>query len=65
VICEDKAHRDTLLKTTNDAGVMTRPIWALMNHLAMFKNCRHGDLSNAEWLEGRVVNLPSSVVLGD
>jgi aminotransferase in exopolysaccharide biosynthesis len=63
VICEDKTHRDALLETTNQQGVMTRPIWALMNHLSMYQNCRRGDLSNAEWLEARVVNLPSSVVI--
>jgi aminotransferase in exopolysaccharide biosynthesis len=63
VICEDKAHRDALLETTNQQGVMTRPIWALMNHLSMYQNCRRGDLNNAEWLEARVVNLPSSVVI--
>jgi len=63
IVCEDKAHRDALLETTNQRGVMTRPIWALMNHLSMYQNCRRGDLSNAEWLEARVVNLPSSVVL--
>ena len=62
VICEDKAHRNELLETTNQQGVMTRPIWALMNHLAMYQSCRRGDLSNSEWLEARVVNLPSSVV---
>jgi len=62
VICEDKARRDELLESTNQQGIMTRPIWALMNHLAMYQSCRRGDLSNSEWLEARVVNLPSSVV---
>lgn len=62
VICESQGQRDALLKATNDAGVMTRPIWALMNHLAMYAHCRRGELSNAEWLEERVVNLPSSVM---
>ncbi|MGF2733402.1 LegC family aminotransferase [Marinobacter sp. DUT-1] len=62
VICEDKAHRNELLEITNQQGVMTRPIWALMNHLTMYQSCRRGDLSNAEWLEARVINLPSSVV---
>jgi len=62
VICEDKAHRDELLETTNQQGIMTRPIWALMNHLTMYQSCRRGDLNNSEWLEARVVNLPSSVV---
>lgn len=65
VICEDKKQRDELLDSTNNEGVMTRPIWALMNHLPMYKNCRQGDLPNAQWLEERVVNLPSSVKLGD
>jgi dTDP-4-amino-4,6-dideoxygalactose transaminase len=42
--------------------VMTRPIWRLMNHLPAYAHCLSGDLSNAEWLESRVVNLPSSVL---
>ena len=62
VICEDLHHRDILLKETNEKNIMTRPIWALMNHLPMYANCLCGDLSNAEWLEARVVNLPSSVL---
>lgn len=64
VICEGREQRDALLKATNDRGVMTRPIWALMNHLPMYAQCRKGDLCNAEWLEARVVNLPSSVLPG-
>jgi aminotransferase in exopolysaccharide biosynthesis len=62
VICEGPEHRDALLKATNDQGVMTRPIWALMNHLPMYASCIKGNLSNAEWLESRIVNLPSSVL---
>ncbi len=62
VICENRERRDALLKATNENGVMTRPIWALMNHLPIYANCRQGDLSSAEWLESRVVNLPSSVL---
>lgn len=62
VICDDKNHRDELLKATNDQGVMTRPIWKLMNHLPLYAKCLRGDLSNSEWLSARIVNLPSSVV---
>lgn len=62
VICEGHEQRDALLKATNDRGVMTRPIWALMNRLPIYAHCRRGELSNAEWLEARVVNLPSSVL---
>lgn len=64
VVCDDLEQRDALLKVTNDRGVMTRPIWALMNHLPIYSRCRKGDLTNAEWLEARVVNLPSSVFPG-
>jgi len=42
--------------------VMTRPVWALMSKLPMFKDCQKGNLSNAEWLEDRAVNIPSSVI---
>lgn len=61
VLCEDKQQRDALLEATNKRGVMTRPIWTLMNHLPLYASSRKGDLSNSEWLEARIVNLPSSV----
>lgn len=64
VICENSQRRDALLKATNDSGVMTRPVWQLMNHLPIYAHCLRGDLTNSEWLEARVVNLPSSVFLG-
>ena len=60
VLCDDRSDRDALLQTTNDAGVMTRPVWTLMHRLPMFENCIRGDLSVSEMLEARLVNLPSS-----
>jgi len=62
ILLSNRKERDKFLKFSNDNGVMTRPIWQLMNKLEMFKNCECGDLSNAEWLEDRVVNVPSSVI---
>jgi aminotransferase in exopolysaccharide biosynthesis len=62
VICQNADQRDALLKSTNDAGVMTRPIWTLMTRLPIYANALHGPLDNAEWLAARVVNLPSSVI---
>jgi aminotransferase in exopolysaccharide biosynthesis len=62
VICQDGAQRDALLKSTNDSGIMTRPIWGLMTRLTLFVNAIRGPQKNAEWLESRVVNLPSSVL---
>ena len=49
------------LQETNDNGVMTRPIWELMNRLPMFEHCQHDDLTNTIWFADRVVNIPSSV----
>ena len=62
VVCANGEHRDALLKATNDQGIMTRPIWALMNHLPMFAGAPKGDLATSEWLAERIVNLPSSVL---
>lgn len=61
-ILKNKAERDNFLQYTNENRVMTRPIWRLMNRLEMFKDCQCGDLSNAEWLVDRVVDIPSSVI---
>ena len=61
IVLKNKRARDEFLKTTNDNGVMTRPIWRLMNELEMYRNCQCGDLTNAKWLEERVVNIPSGV----
>lgn len=60
VICEDQKARNNLLETTNNAGVMTRPVWTLMHRLPMYQAAERGKLSNSEWLEARVVNIPSS-----
>lgn len=58
---ENKKRRDKFLEFTNTNGIMTRPIWKLMNELEMFKNCQHSNLCNAKYLEERIVNIPSSV----
>jgi perosamine synthetase len=63
IILKDKQQRDEFLDETNSSGIMTRPIWTLMNKLPMFEHAQCGDLINAEWLEQRVVNIPSSVVV--
>jgi len=55
--------RDHLLGLTNGRGIMTRPAWTLMHKLPMYVNCPRMDLSGAESLERRIINLPSSVFL--
>lgn len=63
ILLPNKKERDAFLKYTNENGVMTRPAWRLMNKLEMFKNCQTDNLTNAGWLEARLVNIPSSVIL--
>lgn len=57
----DRKERDAFLKETNDNGIMTRPIWQLMYRLPMYQHCQRDEQKNAEFLEERIVNIPSSV----
>lgn len=63
ILLDDIQQRDEFLEYTNSHGVMTRPIWTLINKLEMFKQWQCGELRNALFLEERVVNIPSSVRL--
>ena len=63
----DESHadqRDAVLAATNDAGLMTRPVWALMNSLPMYASAPRAPLPVAQSLELRVINIPSSSGLG-
>lgn len=61
ILCPDQASRDKLLQYTNDAGVMTRPVWQLMHTLPAFKQAIRGPLPCSEQMAARLLNLPSSV----
>lgn len=63
VILRDKRAQLEFLEYTNDHGIMTRPIWELMNRLPMFERCENDGLENTVWFADRVVNIPSSVRL--
>ena len=65
VVLKDKESQLDFLQQTNDNGVMTRPIWELMNHLPMFENCETDGLKNTFWFAHCVVNIPSSIRLED
>ena len=56
--------RDVLLDAVNSRGIMTRPAWTLMHKLPMFADCPRMDIALAENLESRLINIPSSAVLG-
>jgi perosamine synthetase len=63
ILLKNKQQRDEFLNEVNSQNVMTRPIWTLMNKLPMFEYAQYGDLTNSKWLEDRVVNIPSSVII--
>jgi len=58
---ENLKERDLFLSETNNAKVMTRPIWQLMYRLPMYQHCQRDEQINAQFLEERIVNIPSSV----
>jgi dTDP-4-amino-4,6-dideoxygalactose transaminase len=58
---ENKKDRDSFLKETNLKNIMTRPIWQLMFRLPMYAKCQRDAQTNAQFLEERIVNIPSSV----
>lgn len=55
--------RDAVLEATNDAGIMTRPVWSLMSRLPAFASAPRAPLDVAESLERRILNIPSSAGL--
>lgn len=61
IVLSDRKERDSFLEYTNLNGVMTRPIWQLMYRLPMYNGCQRDAQLNAEQLEERIVNIPSSV----
>jgi perosamine synthetase len=65
VLDSDNAiQHDALLAALNAAGYMSRPAWTLMHRLEPYSACPSMALPVAESLAGRLVNIPSSSMLG-
>ncbi len=58
---ENRSSRDELLKVTNQEGIGTRPCWTLMHKLRMYRDAPRMDLSVAEDIESRLINIPNGV----
>ncbi len=63
IIFSKAEDRDAFLKHTNSNGVMTRPIWSLLNKQNYLPNVLHDALQNSIFIEQHLVNIPSSVRL--
>ena len=55
--------RDKIISKLNKQGINVRPIWQLNHKISIYKNCPKMNLSNAEKLEKKIINLPSSAHL--
>lgn len=60
---EHEFQLEAVLQLTNEAGLGTRPAWTLMNKLPMYRQMPAMDLSVAEDLARRLLNIPSSAFL--
>lgn len=61
IVLKDRAEREEFLEYANENGVQCRPIWTLMHKMPPYENYERTELPNSEWLEDRIVNIPSSV----
>jgi aminotransferase in exopolysaccharide biosynthesis len=61
ILLSDEKERDACLEVTNDAGVMTRPVWEPLHTLPMFERNPRGPLGVTEHIAARLVNIPSGV----
>ena len=60
ILLDEQFNRDEVLAFLNEQGVMSRPIWTPMHHLAIYQNCPKSDLRVTEQLNKSVVNIPST-----
>ena len=55
--------RDKIISKLNKEGINARPIWQLNHKINIYRKCPKMNLSNAEKLEKKIINLPSSAHL--
>ncbi|MEN6616332.1 MAG: LegC family aminotransferase, partial [Syntrophorhabdus sp.] len=63
ILLQDRKERDDFLSFCHENQIMSRPVWMLMNKLPMYAGCQATDMSNAQWLEDRIVNITSSAIM--
>lgn len=61
IVLKDGREREKFLSYATERGIQARPVWTLMPNLPMYHHCQCTSLENAQWLEERLVNIPSSV----
>jgi len=61
ILLRDRQEREQFLSFITRKGIQARPVWTLMPNLPMYRHCQRAPLETAQWLEDRLVNIPSSV----
>lgn len=61
----NEPQRDRILKTCNDGKIMMRPLWSLVHTQKPYSDFPRMDLSVAESLARKTINIPSSAFLAD
>lgn len=57
-------NRRELLTYLNETGIMSRPIWTPLHELQPYKNCPKSDLTTTMYLKERIINIPSTPIVG-
>lgn len=57
--------RNTVLEGLNKIGFNCRPVWCLLCDLPHFADCPAMELHTARHLQSRLINIPSSAILGE
>ncbi|MDF1594266.1 MAG: LegC family aminotransferase [Desulfobacterales bacterium] len=61
IVLKDRQEQEQFLSYATEQGIQARPVWTLIPHLPMYRHCQSTFLETAQWLEDRLVNIPSSV----
>jgi perosamine synthetase len=61
IVLKDRPERDRFLSYVTAKGIQARPAWTLMSNLPMYRHCQSAFVETAQWLEDRLVSIPSSV----
>ncbi|HCX90135.1 MAG: aminotransferase DegT [Deltaproteobacteria bacterium CG_4_8_14_3_um_filter_43_13] len=64
IVLKDRQERDEFLGYATAKGIQARPVWTLMTYLPMYRACQSASIETAQWLEDRLVNIPSSMRVG-
>jgi aminotransferase in exopolysaccharide biosynthesis len=61
ILFANRNERDEFLAYSNDNGIQTRPAWTLLHKLPPYQSCQRTETPNADYIEDRLVNIPSGV----